>query len=358
MKDRLQRAFFAAVLLSTLGAYLEVGFAQRSEGFRYRATASVTFDHSKHTDQACETCHAAAPASVSAADDLGPSMQVCAACHATQAPQMHQCSECHAGTPDAAVGTPPEAAALKPFVARRPKPDIRFSHKKHLATPCVTCHVSPNPTLPPMSTCTSCHAATGAPTDCGACHTTPVSAQPSLRPDSHTADWLARHGSMALAKSDDCMACHQEADCVTCHSAQLAKPYAIHPPNFVTIHAVDARADTATCTTCHSVENFCTACHVRANVTTRLDARPPSTRQFHPPGFADGRTPDNHGVMARRNIVECASCHTQNDCVTCHTAINPHPVDFRFECRKWLEANPTPCAKCHEDPSGLRGRCL
>lgn len=348
------------VVLTTLGAYLEAGFAQKAAILRYDSSPSVVFSHAKHP-QDCGVCHTSK--SHVSSDDLGPSEQVCATCHGGDVkPEMHTCSGCHLGASDAEPGTDVKDVRPAPFVAKRVAPDIRFSHQRHAAQPCATCHangVSPEPHLPRMQVCTDCHAAMAIPNTCETCHTTPVQPKPArVRPDSHAVDWLKRHGTLAATYGQDCMSCHQPPDCASCHTAQMGKPYAIHPPNFVTIHAVDARADQANCATCHSVQNFCTACHVRSEVTARVDARPPSTVSFHPPGFVEGRTPNNHGVMARRNIVECASCHTERDCVSCHTAINPHPADFRLECRSWLDANPRPCAQCHTEPAALRAQCL
>lgn len=351
----------AVIVLTTVGAYFEASFAQKPSGLRYTSSPSVVFSHSKHS-QECVVCHA--PGSQVASDDLGPSMQVCASCHGTNGvePPMHACSACHPGTPDAPPGADPMAVRPAPFVPKRVSPDIRFSHQRHVSQTCSTCHTvgaGTEPTLPKMQVCTDCHGMMNVPNTCQTCHTTPVHPTTGrVRPDSHDVDWVQRHGTVALANGQDCMSCHQPPDCASCHTAQMGKPYAIHPPNFVTIHAVDARADQANCSTCHSVQNFCTACHVRSEVTTRPDARPPSTVAFHPPGFTDGRTANNHGVMARRNIVECASCHSERDCVTCHTAINPHPADFRLECRSWLDANPRPCAQCHTEPAALRAQCL
>jgi len=374
---RLRRWGGFILLCGLLGFSLQAAFGDSGvKPIRYTSAPSVKFDHAKHP-QPCASCHGAATTSTSSADDLGPSMSDCAACHAVLKPNLAQCSACHEGSSDSKkpVTTKAEWEAVRPapFVAPRTSPEIKFSHRQHsdASIPCATCHAEGTPGLPKMQVCVDCHAHTTAPQTCSTCHTTDVTpqikaadypvkmgARPTSKPDSHQIDWVKRHGVVALTNGEDCMSCHQEPQCASCHTAQVGAVYAVHPPNFVTIHAVDARMEESNCTTCHSTQNFCTACHVRAEVTTRPDARPPSRVAFHPPGFVDPRTPDNHGVMARRNIVDCASCHTENDCVTCHTGINPHPADFRVDCKRWLDANPRPCAKCHEDPAGLREQCL
>lgn len=177
-------------------------------------------------------------------------------------------------------------------------------------------------------------------------------------PDSHTEDWLRRHGLQAQINGNDCAVCHIEADCVSCHVDPLAIADTVHPPNFALLHAIDARQGLMDCTSCHRPDTFCQACHVETRVSPRLDDRPPAAVAFHPPGWTDSAAPNNHGIMARRDIHECASCHTEQDCVSCHVGINPHPPEFRFQCRTWLETNPAPCTQCHTDVSALRSLCF
>ncbi len=179
-----------------------------------------------------------------------------------------------------------------------------------------------------------------------------------LRPANHTVDWLARHGAVARANADNCMQCHQEEDCQSCHTENLAKPFAVHPPNYEIIHATDARLNQANCSDCHNVNTFCASCHARTRVSATAPDRPPAREQFHPANWLDSNNPNNHGVVARRNIIECASCHQEQDCIRCHAGIDPHPPEFRMNCRRWLDANPQPCAKCHGDLQKLKGMCM
>jgi hypothetical protein len=186
---------------------------------------------------------------------------------------------------------------------------------------------------------------------------TSVAGRERLMPTSHTVDWLARHGQVARSQAAECASCHREEDCMSCHLEFVAQPFQMHPPNFVAVHSIDARANLQACTDCHRLETFCVGCHMNANVTTLAPHMPPPRMEFHPPGWLDARHPGNHGVMARRNINDCASCHAERDCVSCHVGINPHPSEFRFECRRWLDANPRPCAQCHGDLGALRALC-
>lgn len=183
-----------------------------------------------------------------------------------------------------------------------------------------------------------------------------------LLPANHTVDWIARHGQISRVQAQECSSCHTEQDCASCHIEQLAAPFQVHPPNFITIHSIDARQNLANCTDCHRVDSFCQQCHVQSKFSPIPTHTPPagpgfSQMGFHPPGWLDSGLSNNHGVMARRNITDCASCHQEQDCVTCHIGINPHPAEFRFECRRWLDANARPCAQCHGDLSSLRALC-
>ena len=181
----------------------------------------------------------------------------------------------------------------------------------------------------------------------------------ALMPANHTVDWMRRHGAVALAQGDDCAVCHAENDCVDCHIESLDQAYAVHPPNYEVIHASDANQGLMDCTTCHRLDTFCEACHIEAGVSpTYTDGRP-STFTYHPPGWLDSAAPGNHGVMARRDINDCASCHVERDCVSCHVGINPHPPEFRFDCARILAADPTPCVHCHiEHPADLQQLCF
>ena len=178
-------------------------------------------------------------------------------------------------------------------------------------------------------------------------------------PADHDVDWIRRHGAMSLGQGDDCATCHTENDCIGCHVESLDEPYAVHPPNFTVVHATDARQGVQDCTSCHRLDTFCETCHVETGFSPRIDDSPPASLQFHPPDWLDSMAPQNHGVMARRDINDCASCHIEQDCITCHVGINPHPPEFRFDCGHLLETNPVPCAQCHtEDPVRLRQLCF
>lgn len=179
-----------------------------------------------------------------------------------------------------------------------------------------------------------------------------------LRPANHDVAWMERHAGVARANSSDCASCHQEQDCVACHTADLGEAFQVHPPNFAIVHSIDAKINAQDCTSCHQPQSFCAECHMRSGVSAIDGFRPPVRAEFHPPGWSDPAQPNNHGVMARRDINDCASCHQERDCVTCHVNINPHPPEFQLNCRGWINADPRPCAQCHGDLAALKQLCL
>jgi hypothetical protein len=70
------------------------------------------------------------------------------------------------------------------------------------------------------------------------------------------------------------------------------------------------------------------------------------------PGYHDANAAFilNHGVAARQNIESCISCHSERDCLTCHSAqsgrhFNPHGPGFDPE--RLRRRNPQTCAACH-----------
>ena len=79
-------------------------------------------------------------------------------------------------------------------------------------------------------------------------------------------------------------------------------------------------------------------------------------RNFHPAGWATmGIGPNLHAGEARRNIASCASCHREEDCLTCHSAqpgslrASPHPAGWRgsARCKALDRGNRRMCLRCH-----------
>lgn len=355
-----------------------------------KAPASVRFNHAKHAQVACSSCHTQALTSAKSADVLHPSMSACSGCHSDTKtkPQLNECAACHisyqVNATEATITTAEQWRAIRPapMLPAKASPRLKFSHAAHMragqdakttSAACTSCHAidaQGAATMPQAAQCASCHNGSLASDTCSSCHLqapsgrlvtswkTPGALTPTkLLPSDHSVDWIKRHGTVALAQGDDCMSCHAEQTCASCHQARGATPRSAHPPNFLAIHRIAARSQEANCTSCHSQQTFCASCHTRTLNITAEDYAPPTRRKFHPPGWLDKGAGQNHGLMAKRNIDECASCHQEQDCLSCHRGISPHPATYQLSCKRALEANPRPCLACHQDTQRLQSLC-
>jgi hypothetical protein len=363
-------------------------------------TLRLSFSHADHlrdgrTD--CFDCHAAAARSRSSLDDLLPTEAACRPCHAIDrarpdAPDPPgrppgRCAACH---PDHRAGQPVVRSLVPP-------PNLIFDHAAHLArgTGCARCHGdlladgvgrATREHLPVMASCLTCHDGAAAPSRCATCHPARGGgrlvtrfASGELRPsaavrgaDHHDLGFATDHRLVAQADRRLCRNCHREDDCIECHQG-VVKPMAIHGNDYVLLHAIDARRDATDCGGCHRQQSFCVGCHSRSGVSA--DGRgseflgPSSgdlTRRFHPPGWvtfgAAGpeigqRGADHHAFQAQRNLRQCASCHREEHCLTCHSAqpssfqVSPHPRGWAGSrrCEALAARNPRMCLRCHID---------
>ncbi len=355
----------------------------------------LRFDHRVHLEAgaACASCHPAA-ASDSPSDRLLPPEARCAACHRThagappgRAAASERCDRCHPGF-DETVHRAPEPSLF-------PRAALHFSHARHLGrgATCATCHgalddvrLATRADLPRMATCLACHDGRRAPARCALCHLAAQDARGApletdlpggrLVPGSgdplgldHGPGFDRSHGLVAQGRRETCRACHAERECLRCHDG-TTKPAAIHPGDYVSVHAVPARQNAPRCDDCHRRQSFCAPCHERVGVGAQADApfRVPTAR-VHPPadvwvGRADASGalragPGHHGVQAARNIGQCASCHREEQCLECHATnsaafpsqfprgVSPHPPGFAASCRDLFRKNDRACRKCH-----------
>jgi hypothetical protein len=314
----------------------------------------------------------------------------CLACHeeiydaktleARVLPPESKCLECHQDK-KGKKGEKGEKAADCAFCHRDPahpatyahvERTLRLSHADHIdrvKEDCARCHlklpelVSAGSTVPPMSTCTSCHehAVELAAGQCAGCHVN-LKKFP-LRPVSlfsHQGDFVREHGASARAAGEGCAQCHDQTFCADCHARTVARPVEIKRPedvtsdfihrfDYVSRHAVEARADETLCRRCHG-ESFCDACHTLQNLTPGAA----SPRSPHPPDFSFPGSPNSHGPLARRDIASCAACHDQgarSNCVTCHqvggVGGDPHPSGWAgHHPRDEITRTPM-CLSCH-----------
>ncbi len=377
--------------------------APRSAAVFPEQHVTLGFSHRDHRGQAgrCLACHAAALSSGSARDRLLPAEQDCTRCHDIQAAREGRfadppgnCHVCHPGF-DRTVHRAPEASLV-------PASNLIFSHARHLermvrsgvdaSAACAACHgdveeggLATRQDLPVMANCLVCHDGRRASAACVTCH---LPARPgrgarletafgsgTLRPGpgnpfglDHGPRYDAAHSLMALARRDQCLACHAESSCQSCHDG-TRKPQSIHPGDFTSTHPVAARQNRPDCSACHRLQSFCTGCHERAGVGPNADV--PGTAfssgaRVHPPGWLVPG-PQHHGVQAARNIGQCASCHREDQCLTCHSTtssaypggVRPHPPGFAGRCREMLAKNDRACRKCHDlsNPADSAARC-
>lgn len=304
-----------------------------------------------------------------------PACLSCASCHQgdTQhpdlwaVPQERHCSTCHEDS------HAQWQKSIRPALATLPDgKKVVFSHDGHLALPelkgqCITCHGGAvgvqggAPLFPSMDTCLTCHnhRAQFEANECTGCHR-PGDLR-GLKPVSflaHDGTWERRHGHAAREQPERCSTCHAQTSCDSCHDSSRPQGAAkrnperieanlVHRFDFVSIHALEARAQPGQCVSCHA-KTECDACHLTRGVS---QANSPGGSP-HPPGWASGLNPltNAHGKEARRDIGSCAACHDQgaaSNCVRCHrvgaTGGTPHPMG-------WRNSEPTSspqCAPCH-----------
>lgn len=280
----------------------------------------------------------------------------CSTCHVQE-----RCVSCHVDPVRDAIQLVPRAPAawrLPEMPASYPVPASHENpHFERL-------HGDP----PPSPTdCSTCHTRE----DCAACHLAPLPASaealpsraggPSIRepqerqevrapgvgldeqlPGSHQSPFfLNAHATVAAAASASCASCHTESYCAACHDAPRGPGY--HPPNFVSRHAASVGSQPLECASCHNTQAFCRQCHVEMG--------------FGAQGRLGGGYHDaeplwllRHGQGARQGLEQCASCHTQKDCLQCHSQfgafkVNPHGSDFDAAAAR--ARNPWICSACH-----------
>ncbi len=120
------------------------------------------------------------------------------------------------------------------------------------------------------------------------------------------------------------------SDCGACHVANTHEPDRTNRPTMVA------------CFGCHSLEEGarapgdCALCHPKD-----LDPEPPSHRA---PDWASVE----HSQAALANPFDCATCHEQRSCRSCHGLDLPHPAGFdeRPHAELFFE-DPALCERCH-----------
>jgi hypothetical protein len=344
----------------------------------------LRFNHGLHLAKgmACTQCHTQIEQSRKASDLNIPTGAVCDRCHGPQHPrpieEPARCEMCHTSVDDANRVT----AGL-----RMPKPLLHFNHALHLerGADCSACHgdmskvrLATTLQLPAEADCLTCHDGFGATNRCGACHPSDAGGQlvtraqddrvmPALVPQgasswgaAHDLAFVEDHTGIAKANPKLCESCHSDTFCTDCHAGTV-RPLRIHAGDYLTLHAMDARARTQDCQACHRTQTFCLGCHERMGFGERDQGSfgVGGSLQFHPQGWSGPPgMPQGHAHAAQRNLGACVSCHDEHSCMACHAttdvaspglSVSPHGARFArsARCEALASRNRRVCLKCH-----------
>lgn len=270
----------------------------------------------------------------------------CATCHARDF-----CATCHVNAPEEpviqALGSDRRSLALAVSDLKAPA--------SHRAVGFLATHGGD--AAAPAARCAVCHTQES----CSACHIVGPPGEPFVfaagpgrgagarvaraRPVTHGRDFTDAHAAPANASPATCAGCHVREQCLDCHRPNAAAQAGYHPADFLARHPVAAYGREVSCADCHNTGQFCQSCHAQAGLrsTGTLGTR----GTFHDAGktFVVG-----HGQAARQSLESCVSCHSERDCLTCHSAaggrrFNPHGPGFDAE--QMRKQNPQMCTACH-----------
>jgi hypothetical protein len=135
----------------------------------------------------------------------------------------------------------------------------------------------------------------------------------------------------------------------------------VHELNYRYIHGIDANLKSSECQTCHQVESFCANCHQSELADFSLGGVAPLSHinpNFTTLGVGTGG--GEHAILARRDIESCTSCHdvqgSDPACITCHLdsdgikGTNPktHASNFMRDINgDWHQDMGSICYNCH-----------
>lgn len=272
-----------------------------------------------------------------------PVAQSCSTCHARDF-----CAQCHVNAPEVrliqALAPDERSLAIEAKLeepASHQDPGFESRHgalsRKGNAT-CENCHT--------QQSCLACHRATPA----VAMKLHPAGPERGKgaqierrKPLTHTANFADTHGPLASSAPKSCNACHARAECLDCHRPNPGSADTYHPAGFLARHPASAYNRQTDCAECHNQQAFCTNCHVQSGFRS---ADGILTGNFHD---AKASFLLGHGQAARQNLESCVTCHSEGDCLACHSAqtrgFNPHGPNFDAD--RLRKKNPQTCAACH-----------
>jgi len=298
------------------------------------------------------------PADPFLAEEHGPGtedgVERCATCHT-----QDRCTACHV---NATAVSEIQALPAAPVHMTLPEAEARYpTPPSHEARNFLESHADGNG----GAECSTCHTQD----DCASCHldvrgnefrevfaaadvVAPGVGIEAVAPATHeTPFFMVDHPTLATTDEGLCASCHTQPFCNDCHDE--ARTPEFHEPNFVQRHSADAYGRNMECATCHSTEVFCRACHIESGMGGSGGRLSVGYHDAEPVWLL------RHGQAARQYLETCQSCHTQRECVQCHSqggtfGVNPHGPDF--DARRAQERNPAVCFACHlTDPSGGGG---
>ncbi len=267
-----------------------------------------------HARDFCVTCHVDAP-EVAAIQALAPDPRSLVLPHQLTAPPSHS------------------AANFETMHGRLAGPNAASCRTCHTQESCITCHRG----AAPSAVLALYHAGAGR---------GPGARTVASKPTSHLAThWATQHGPVASASMRSCTTCHARAECLVCHKPDPGNRGGYHPAGYLTTHPADAYTRSSSCSDCHNTGQFCQTCHQQSGLTSHRAL-------LGAAGYHDGNRQFflGHGQAARQALESCVSCHTERDCLTCHSVVggrgfDPHGPGFNPV--EMLRRNPQLCITCH-----------
>jgi hypothetical protein len=294
----------------------------------------------------------------------------CITCHAHAVPTHlaaeAKCETCHVPLARA-VALSDSAVAAFPKPASHDDPKWISTHAPSSAaglTRCATCHS--------RESCARCHvnaatlgAVTSLEPDARIARIVRGRAPSYPRPASHaSASFATSHGALAKANIATCANCHAQSSCATCHLgplgrqviAKLPKPmpgsaagvrlqgsdptFGPWPPLAALPHGPPTGANATLAAVARPGTANAPPAAVSLGDTTR-----PARVSVHPDGFARA-----HGTVASSGRLDCAGCHQQRFCTSCHQGGGErryHQFNFAARHASDAYARETSCASCH-----------
>ena len=351
-----------------------------------RTASNLHFDHVKHAQEMssaggkldCLRCHGEG-ATVAARPWMvvqrAPPSE-CITCHAHAAPSHlasdARCESCHVPLASA-VALSDSAIAGFPKPPSHDDPNWIASHAPTNAASlaqCATCHT--------RESCARCHvnAATLASvqslaSDARVARLMRGRAPRYPVPASHrTASFAERHGPLASSTDATCANCHSQSSCQACHIGTMGARVIAKLPHPLPGSAAGVRLQGAesslggfmpraagpSAPSDETHERFAALATeqdtVRHQALVLSDTTRPTRVFVHAADFARA-----HGPAASSGQLNCAGCHQQRFCTSCHQGNGErryHPFNFAAGHASTAYARETSCSSCHNNETFCR----